>query len=985
MNKRFMKHCIILASIFICNTVFALDKNLRLTPFTGTDFVRIVVDDTFQQATGSTFKTVIRSLKDKNVLWQGPVKLVPVADEGKKTFSFTIDKLSPQLWSPSSPYLYEIVLEQYNKKKLVNTITERLGFRSFESRNGNLFLNNKPIFLRGFAINPPNRGIPSHIDTSREFALEYVSFIKSLNVNIIRIPDNEVWYDVCDELGMMVFGGNYSGSAAKGAKVENFEQVGDETDGGFPKDYDKGVAWYKHNKLGPIAHHPSLMVYAMTNETPFAGKRAIEWEKFLSYNYDKLKKWDETRVYIANAGYGYGKVGDICDLHRYWGWYYSSPYTFLHTRDNSKIVPFPKRVQQPITFTETIGNYTGPDGRYNLTPNHKNPGSQLAWTGHERQDLQANLADEHQIFTIKQAVEIVRRLRIQNHELSGIFPFTILFYNWETIKKFADMNPKPAAQQLKASFQPVLLSWECWTPQIYSGSSIKAIAHVVNDDDEGRNLKNAVIVYQISDKTYKKIYTDSVKIPDVAYYATHQQTINIKLPDHIATGDYQLTGKIVSSGKIISENSYKLFIADKLFSRSAPSPQSKILLYDPAGHTARSFKTLGIAYESLENFKNLPLTSALVIGENAADNTVKINSNVIKNYISKGGRVLCFRQDSVHLPNVNTLVEQPFKSVLPDIDNPEYPSPVRPSRNGYYVNSERQEHPVMFGIQRRNLQVWSDYTGWNETKENFPAIYPVTDGFIPVNKASLGSITILCNYGSGLEGVALAEQFNGKGSLLLSGFDLARRTGIDPIADRLFLNLVAYNATKENHDPYPVITNTIIWGDYETEKGILTGINSGLMLNSTPRIPEIAKNKTITITEKGDQFAPGIRVGWASRPGLQYVANGRRPFGPYYLRGFGAMPEILDKKTVEGEGVFWCRVLPGVNTAHSKVWNPDKKALTIYIQINDQTVTKEIQPNSIEDVACPVNAENIKMSFKGNRKLVILETAFINKKELNEN
>lgn len=965
--------------LFLNYNAFSQEKQQTFIPFTGTDFVRVLVDAEYLQAPGNTFKAVIKSREDKKVLWQGAVSFKPVVNEGKKQLTFIINKLSPNLWSPSNPYLYDITLEQYAKKKLVNTTTERLGFRSFESRNGNLFLNNKPIFLRGFAINPPNRGIPSYIDTSREFALQYVSFIKSLNVNIIRIPDNEVWYDVCDELGMMVFGGNYSGSAARGAKVENFEQVGDETDGGFPKDYDKGVAWYKHNKLGPIAHHPSLMIYAMTNETPFAGKRALEWEKFLSYNYDKLKQWDETRVYIANAGYGYGKVGDICDLHRYWGWYYSSPYTFLHTRDNSKIVPFPKREQQPITFTETIGNYTGPDGRYNLTPNHKNPGSQLAWTGHGRQDLQANLADEHQIFTIKQAVEIVRRLRVQNHELSGIFPFTILFYNWETIKQFADMNPKPAAEQLKTSFQPVLLSWECWTPQVYSGSSIKTIAHIVNDDEEGRSLKNAKLVYQLLDKTYKILSSDTLNIPNVAYYATHQQPINIKLPDNIATGDYQLTGKIISSGKTVSENSYKLFIADKLFSRSAPSPQSKVLLYDPAGHTAKSFKALGIPYESFTDFKNIPLTSALVIGENAADNTVKANSNLIKNYISKGGRVLCFRQDSVHLPNVNTLVEQSFKSVLPDIDNPEYPSPVRPSRNGYYVNSERQDHPVMFGIQRRNLRVWSDYTDWNETKENFPAIYPVTDGFVPVDKASLGSIAILCNYGAGLEGVALAEQFNGKGSLLLSGFDLVRRTGIDPIADRLFLNLVAYNATKETHEPYPLITSTIIWGDYETEKGVLTGINSGLMVNPTPRIPEIAKNKTITITEKGDQFAPGIRIGWASRPGLQYVANGRRPFGPYYLRGFGAMPEILDKSIKQGEGRFWCKVLPGVNTAVSKVWNPDKTPLTIHIEVNGKTISQEIPANSTAEVACPINSENIEMSFKGDRKLVILETAFVNK------
>ena len=122
---------------------------------------------------------------------------------------------------------------------------------------------------------------------------------------------------------MMTFGGNYSAKVAGGEKVEAQEKLGDETDAGFPSDDDRGVNWYKNEKFSLIASHPSLMVYAMTNETPFAGKRAELWEKFLSYAFEKLKQWDNTRVYIANAGYGYGKTGDITDLHRYWGWYLS--------------------------------------------------------------------------------------------------------------------------------------------------------------------------------------------------------------------------------------------------------------------------------------------------------------------------------------------------------------------------------------------------------------------------------------------------------------------------------------------------------------------------------------------------------------------------------------------------------------------------------------------------------------------------------------
>src|SRR5690606_25988163 len=104
---------IVLIAAFVFNAI-AQQEAVKLTPFTGMDFVRIVVDDTFKQNPANTFKAAIRSTKDNSVLWQGDVDLIPVDDKGKKTLSYTISGLEPQLWSPSSPYLYEITLEQYN-------------------------------------------------------------------------------------------------------------------------------------------------------------------------------------------------------------------------------------------------------------------------------------------------------------------------------------------------------------------------------------------------------------------------------------------------------------------------------------------------------------------------------------------------------------------------------------------------------------------------------------------------------------------------------------------------------------------------------------------------------------------------------------------------------------------------------------------------------------------------------------------------------
>ena len=160
--------------------------------------------------------------------------------------------------------------------------------------------------------------------------------------------------------------------------------------------------------------------------------------------------------------------------------------------------------------------------------------------------------------------------------------------------------------------------------------------------------------------------------------------------------------------------------------------------------------------------------------------------------VEKGARVIILRQDSLHQKYLKQVLPVAITFPKMDIDDPSYPPPPRPSRNSFNVNPERPDHPIFKGITRRELRVWSDYTGFQETKPGFPAIYPVTNGFVLKNKSDFGKVAVLANYSIGLEGIALAEMFYGKGSVLLSGFDLVNRSNIDPIADRLLKNMTSY-------------------------------------------------------------------------------------------------------------------------------------------------------------------------------------------------
>lgn len=953
-----MKKLILLCLIPVLALAKPKDKpDNGLEVFSGMNYVRAVINS--PMADVSSYQAVIRSARDQKILWQGRVEAHTYTENGNAKVSLTIDKLSPILWTPANPYLYELTVLENGAGHKVTELKRRVGFRIFNTHGGNLYLNNKPIFLRGIAINPPGRGIPKDIETSRKFALEYVKFMKSIHVNIIRIPDDENWYNVCDELGMMVFGGNYSGSV-DGQKP--------------PKDYDKAVAWYEEEKFAPISHHPSLMIYAMTNEVAYGGKLGDAWQTFLKYAHSKLKTWDETRLYIGNAGYGFGVAGDICDLHRYWGWYYNSPFTFLHVRNTDELIPFKKPVQ-PITFTECVGNYTGPDGRYNLTPDHKNPGSQLNWTGHAPVAEQAHMADEHQCFTFKKATETFRQLRNINHELSGIFPFTIMFYNWDTIKGFADMHPKPVTDQARLSYQPVLLSWECYTPQVYAGSTIRPVMHVINDDDNFNDLKAAKAFWQIIDKKGKVYATGDIALPDIKYYDAWQQKLSVKIPDALATGNYELSGKVYQGSKLVSHNVFPLFIASNSFVVKTASPG--LLVYDPSGKTAAALNRLNISYKTISQFNNISTQTTLLIAENAADKTLAEQAATIKDFVEHGGRVLALRQDSAHLPLLNSILNHPVKNVIEDLDMPQYPPPPRPSRNGYYVNPERPDHPVFAGLNREQLKVWSDYTSWDETQTGFPAVYPVTDGFVVGNKDDIKDVAVLGNYGVTLESIAIAEMFNGKGSIVLSGLDLVNRVGIDPVATKMLTNLINYTVSTDGHQRYPLITAPIKWGIYETEKGVLTGINSGFMVNAKPLLTGKNANIKITLTEEGHQFAGG-RSGFNTRPGIQYVPYGRRAWGPYYLRSFGNIPAVADadKNNNIGEAKFWCRVPQGQTTSVNKVWNPADIALNIKVSINGQSVNQQIAPHATVNVSCPVNSSTVNMQFNADRRLVILETVF---------
>lgn len=125
-------------------------------------------------------------------------------------FSLPID-----LWDTNNPNLYKVKIDIYNKNSdLISTNEEITGFRTIEQKEGNIYLNDKRIILKG-ALNmqflPPYDSIPiSHLCPTTKQIIEQVLSVKNMNGNCLRM--HQLGYgssdkriaEVCDRLGVLL-------------------------------------------------------------------------------------------------------------------------------------------------------------------------------------------------------------------------------------------------------------------------------------------------------------------------------------------------------------------------------------------------------------------------------------------------------------------------------------------------------------------------------------------------------------------------------------------------------------------------------------------------------------------------------------------------------------------------------------------------------------------------------------------------------------
>ncbi len=209
-----------------------------------------------------------------------------------------IDK--PKLWSPDSPFLYDLeVTLKDNEGKVVDAVKSYFGMRKIslgKDQKGitRILLNNKALFQYG----PLDQGFwPDGLYAApTDEALRYdIEVLKQLGCNMARKHvkiEPARWYYWCDKLGLLVWQDMASGSNDGREGREQFElELG--------------------RMVEAFGSHPSIVMWVIFNEGwgQYDTPRLTMW----------VKELDPTRLVNSASGWADKGVSDVHDIHKYPG------------------------------------------------------------------------------------------------------------------------------------------------------------------------------------------------------------------------------------------------------------------------------------------------------------------------------------------------------------------------------------------------------------------------------------------------------------------------------------------------------------------------------------------------------------------------------------------------------------------------------------------------------------------------------------------
>lgn len=216
-------------------------------------------------------------------------------------------------WSPDTPKLYRVEISS-----LTDTISDNIGLRTIATKDKDILLNGKKVFLRGISIHEEYAKEGGGRVQNAEQARYLLTQAKALNANFARLahyPHNEHTLRLADEMGLLIW-----------SEIPVYWTI----------DWDNKDTYHnaENQLIEMIArdkNRAALIIWSIANETPVSDSR----NAFLAKLATKARSLDSTRLLSAAMEKHYdendanlavvsdplSEIVDVVSFNQYIGWY----------------------------------------------------------------------------------------------------------------------------------------------------------------------------------------------------------------------------------------------------------------------------------------------------------------------------------------------------------------------------------------------------------------------------------------------------------------------------------------------------------------------------------------------------------------------------------------------------------------------------------------------------------------------------------------
>lgn len=653
-----------------------------------------------------------------------------------------------RLWSPDSPFLYEFHVSLSDRNKHADAVTVRFGMREFKIVGPYFYLNGKKIFLRGGNIafhrflSDPERGtLPWNEEWIKRLLIDIP---KEHNFNFFRNHLGQMyplWYDIADEYGMLIQN-EWQFWGTTGTKEQITKEFTD---------------WLHDN-----CNHPSIIIWDALNESKdeVVEKEIIPW----------MKKIDPTRPW---------EPADFLEDH---------PYIYsLGPVLNNQSIGFTRSLQDieqsafPSVVNEFIWWWLDREG--NPTELTKQVIERWLGRSYTNEDVVY-----HQSFLAQELVELFRRMRVK-----AIQPFVYLSNNdgptahWFQ-GQIAELQPKPILTALKNAFAPFGISIELFDRHFFVNEKKVVRLFVFNDCSEG---KSGVAKLGVFDSAGKQVWHTSIEV-SVAPTECLIQPVEIIFPTF--EGTYFLRAELFQQGDSReSAHSEKVLHVFNPPSVSIHNKDVKIALLSDNSEfknfLSGSNSPFSIFQFPSTLFSTLQECDVLLVGEGMVRHPFyQTRREEISNFVSNGKTLIVLE------PEFDTMARETVQLVSGIQMTIEYRLDTEKGGYDSYVFAEDESHPMFNKISKEHLKFFNGGFGGEIVSQH--------------NVSFSSEHTVLARCGLNLSVIAASEISYGKGTIIVNRLqtrgrlvnneqsnDLYARRA-DPVAQRLFLNLLLYATGK---------------------------------------------------------------------------------------------------------------------------------------------------------------------------------------------